>query len=195
MTMPEVPAGTQALLFDCDGTMVDTMGVYRLGWDEVFARYGFDVTDEWFATWGGHSTAPFVRAALPDADEELVRQVSREGHDAFLSNIHRVEAFEAVVDVARAHHRLLPMAIVSGGPRRAVVASLESVGIDHLFDLVVTVDDVAQGKPAPDAYVHAMDLLGVDPSWCVAYEDSASGIASARDAGIAHVVDVRLHRD
>lgn len=194
MSLPAIPEGTQALLFDCDGTMVDTMGVYRIGWHQVFGRHGFEMTDEWFATWGGHSTAPFVRAALPDADESMVEQVSREGHDTFLANIHLVEPFENVVAVAQAHHGSLPMAIVSGGPRRAVVRSLEAVGVDHLFDLVVTADDVAHGKPAPDAYLAAMKELGVDPGRCVAYEDSASGIRSATDAGIPMVVDVRLHR-
>lgn len=194
MSLPAIPEGTQALLFDCDGTMVDTMGVYRIGWHQVFGRHGFEMTDEWFATWGGHSTAPFVRAALPDADEALVEQVSREGHDTFLENIHLVEPFESIVAVARAHHGVIPLAIVSGGPRRAVVKSLEAVGIDHLFDLVVTADDVPTGKPAPDAYLSAMEQLRVDAERCVAYEDSASGIASATSAGIPLVVDVRLHR-
>lgn len=194
MSLPAIPEGTQALLFDCDGTMVDTMGVYRIGWHQVFGRHGFEMTDEWFATWGGHSTAPFVRAALPDADEALVEQVSREGHDTFLENIHLVEPFENIVEVARAHHGVIPLAIVSGGPRRAVVKSLEAVGIDHLFDLVVTADDVPNGKPAPDAYLSAMEQLRVDALRCVAYEDSASGIASATSAGIPLVVDVRRHR-
>lgn len=195
MTLPDPPAGTAALLFDCDGTMVDTMGVYRLGWNEVFARYGFEVTDEWFATWGGHSTAPFVRAALPDADEDVVARVCREGHDAFMANIHHVQPVEDVLALARAFHGVLPLAIVSGGPRRAVVRSLEVVGIDDLFEVIVTADDVPVGKPAPDAYLAAIEQLGVPAEQCVAYEDSPSGISSARDAGIPLVVDIRLHRD
>lgn len=194
MTALEPPADAQALLFDCDGTMVDTMGVYRIGWHQVFGRHGFEMTDEWFATWGGHSTDPFVRAALPDADDALVEQVSREGHDTFLENVHLVEPFENIVEVARTHHGVLPMAIVSGGPRRAVVSSLEVVGIDHLFDLVVTADDVVNGKPSPDAYLMAIEQLGVEAGRCVAYEDSASGIASATNAGIPLVIDVRRHR-
>ena len=84
------------------------------------------------------------------------------------------------------------MAVVSGGPRVAVLASLRAVGIEHLFDLVVTADDVPAGKPAPDAYLKAIADLGVDPQACVAYEDSASGMASARDAGIPVIHDVRL---
>lgn len=188
----EPPDGTQALLFDCDGTLVDTMGVYRICWRQVFGRHGFEMTDEWFMKWGGHSTQPFVEAAFPDRDPGFIAQVSREGHEMFLESTHLLEPFEHVVEVARAHHGRIPMAIVSGGPRAAVLASLQAVGIADLFDLVVTADDVATGKPAPDAYLKAIADLGVDAAACVAYEDTASGMTSARGAGIPVVLDVRL---
>jgi beta-phosphoglucomutase-like phosphatase (HAD superfamily) len=184
------PEGTQALLFDCDGTLVDTMELYRICWRQVFGRRGFDMTDDWFAVWAGHSMEPFVRAALPDAD---VDAVGREGIELFLESTHLLEPLEHVVAIAREHHGRLPMAVVSGGPRPAVVASLDAVGITGLFDLVVTATDVEEGKPAPDAYLAAMAALGVDAERCVAYEDSATGLASAAAAGIGTVVDVRWH--
>ncbi len=190
----EPPPGTRALLFDCDGTLVDTMGVYRIGWRLVFGRHGFEMSDEWFDIWCGHSTKPFIEAAFPDADPEYVKQVSDEGHRAFLESVHLVEPFEHIVEVARTHHGRLPLAIVSGGPRSSVVGSLRAVGIEDLFDLVVTADDVEAGKPAPDGYLRAMSELGVDADHCVAYEESGSGMSSARDAGIPVIVDVRLHR-
>lgn len=192
VTSFDPPENAQALLFDCDGTLVDTMGVYRIGWRQVFAHHGFEMTDEWFVTWGGHSTKSFVEAALPDANAELVAQVSHEGHEKFLESVHLVEPFEHVVQIARANHGRVPMAVVSGGPRVAVLASLRAVEIDQLFDLVVTADDVLHGKPAPDAYLKAMADLRVDPARCVAYEDSASGMTSARKAGIPVIHDVRL---
>jgi HAD superfamily hydrolase (TIGR01509 family) len=184
------PDGTRALLFDCDGTLVDTLGLYRICWRQVFGRHGFEMTDEWFATWAGHTIEPFVRAALPDAD---VAAVEREGIDLFLESTHLLEPLAHVVEVARAYHGRLPMAVVSGGPRPAVLASLDAVGITGLFDLIVTVTDVANGKPAPDAYLAAMDALGVEAVDCVAYEDTATGFAAAEAAGIPTVVDVRWH--
>ena len=192
MTSLDPPDDAAALLFDCDGTLVDTLGVYRICWRQVFGRYGFEMTDEWFSTWGGHSTKPFVEAAFPGRDPEFIAQVSREGHEMFLESTHLLEPFEHVLAVARAHHGRVPMAIVSGGPRPAVLASLNAVGIAELFDLVVTADDVAAGKPAPDAYLKAIADLGVEAAACVAYEDTASGMASARGAGIPVVLDVRL---
>jgi beta-phosphoglucomutase-like phosphatase (HAD superfamily) len=189
----EPPAGTEALLFDCDGTLVDTMGLYRICWRQVFGRHGFEMTDAWFDTWAGHSMVPFVQAALGDGDEALVEAVAREGVELFLESTHLLEPLEHVVAVARAHHGRLPMAVVSGGPRSAVTASLAAAGIADLFDAVVTVTDVAEGKPAPDAYLRAIELLGVSADRCVAYEDSGSGIASAAAAGIPVIVDVRRH--
>jgi HAD superfamily hydrolase (TIGR01509 family) len=187
------PEGTEALLFDCDGTLVDTMGLYRICWRQVFGRHGFDMSDEWFDTWAGHSTVPFVQAALGDVDDAQIDAVVREGVDLFLESTHLLEPLEHVVAVARAHHGRLPMAVVSGGPRSAVMASLAAVGISDLFDAVVTVSDVPRGKPAPDAYLRAIELLGVSADRCVAYEDTGSGFESAAAAGIPVIVDVRWH--
>jgi HAD superfamily hydrolase (TIGR01509 family) len=189
----EPPAGMRALLFDCDGTLVDTLGLYRICWRQVFGRHGFEMSDAWFETWAGHSMVPFIGAALPGADAERIARVAQEGVDLFLESTHLLEPLEHVVEVARRFHGRIPLAVVSGGPRSAVVASLDAIGITALFDVIVTVDDVEHGKPAPDGYLRAIELLGVTPGECVAYEDSGSGIESARGAGIRAIVDVRHH--
>jgi beta-phosphoglucomutase-like phosphatase (HAD superfamily) len=189
------PEGTQALLFDCDGTLVDTMGLYRICWRQVFGRHGFEMSDEWFDVWAGHSMVPFVGAALPDADEDQLRRVGQEGIALFLESTHLLEPLERIVDLARRYHARIPLAVVSAGPRDAVLESLAAVGITELFDAIVTGDDVEHAKPAPDGYQSAMRLLGVTPDRCVAYEDTSNGIASARAAGIPVVVDVRFHNE
>lgn len=189
--MTDPPAGTTALLFDCDGTLVDTLGLYRICWRQVFGRHGFEMTDAWFDAWAGHSMEPFVRAAFPDCDAAFVAVVAREGVDLFLESTHLLQPLEHVVSVARANHARLPMAVVSGGPRPAVVESLDAVGITGLFAFIVTADEVTHGKPAPDGYLLAIARLGVRAEDCVAYEDTDSGIASAQAAGIGLIIDVR----
>ena len=184
------PEGTQALLFDCDGTLVDTISLYRQCWDVVFGKHDFVITDDWFEQWRGHSMEAFLLAALPGLDAQGLIDVEREGLDLFYERAHELEAFEHVVDIARRFHGVIPIAVVSGGPREAVLHTLEATELLELFDLVVTNTDVDNGKPAPDAYLLAMERLGVDPEHCVAYEDSGSGIASAQAAGIALVLDV-----
>ncbi len=185
------PEGTQALLFDCDGTLVDTLALYKSCWTVVFGARGFTLTEEWFETWRGHTMEPFLLAALPDLTPDELLVVEREGLDMFFERAHELEAFEHIVDIARQFHGRIPIAVVSGGPRDAVERTLEATGLDELFDLVVTNSDVENGKPAPDVYLLAMERLGVDAAHCIAYEDSGSGLASAVAAGIAHVRDVR----
>ena len=196
MTAPvplEPPPGTAALLFDCDGTLVDTLSLYRVCWRQVFGRHGFEMSDAWFEQHAGTHVYDFVAAAFPSADPALQAAIIDEGMAMFMASIHLVEPLEHVVAVARAHQGRLPMAVVSSGPEPAVRETLAAVGITELFDIVLTLADVDAGKPAPDGYLLAMARLGVDPERCVAYEDSSTGMTAARAAGIPTVVDVRVH--
>lgn len=182
----------QALLFDCDGTLVDTMGVHREVWSRIFARYGFEVTDEWWADYANVALVPFVRAVVPEASEDLCDELNVEGMQMYLEVLHHVEPLEHVIDIARAAHGDLPMAVVTGGYREIIVPTLDAAGITHLFEHIVTADDVVNSKPAPDVYARAVSLLGVDASQCIAYEDSEIGMQSARDAGVGRIIDIRL---
>lgn len=188
---PQVPEGVSALLFDCDGTLVDSMGLHRLVWTELFARYDFEVTDEWWEEYANVALYPFVQAVVPDADMALADQLNVEGTAMFVERLHLIEPLEHVVDVARSNHGRLPLAVVTGGYRDVVEPMLEAVGIAGLFDIMVTADDVTHSKPAPDLYARAAGILGVDPATCVAYEDSDIGMESARGAGIGRVIDIR----
>lgn len=182
----------QALLFDCDGTLVDTMGVHREVWSQIFARYGFEVTDGWWADYANVALVPFVRAVVPDASEELCNALNVEGMQMYLEVLHHVQPLEHVIEIARAAHGTLPMAVVTGGYREIIVPTLDAAGITDLFDHIVTADDVVSSKPAPDVYARAVSLLGVDASQCIAYEDSEIGMQSARDAGVGRIIDIRL---
>jgi len=184
------PSNVRALLFDCDGTLLDTLGVYKESWRVPFGQRGFDITDEWFYARAGLAMDPFILAALPHLDLAELRQVEREGMDSFFEQLHSVERFEHVVDVARAFTGILPVAVVSAGRRDTVERSLQAARIRELFDFVITLDDVEHPKPAPDCYLLAVARLGLMPGEVLAYEDSDAGLAAARAAGIG-VIDVR----
>ena len=186
------PSSARALLFDCDGTLVDTMALHRIVWHQIFGRYGFEITDEWWEEYANVALGPFVRAVIPDADDDLAMQLLDEGNALFLEALHLLEPIEHVVAIAREHHGQIPMAVVTGGFREVVVPSLDAVGITALFDHVVTADDVVDSKPAPDLYLRALDLLGVTADEVVVYEDSEIGMASARAAGITAIRDIRV---
>ena len=88
------PSNVRALLFDCDGTLLDTLGVYKESWRVPFGQRGFDITDEWFYARAGLAMDPFILAALPHLDLAELRQVEREGMDSFFEQLHSVERFE-----------------------------------------------------------------------------------------------------
>jgi len=182
---------TQAILFDCDGTLVDTMAVHREVWDRIFARYGFAITDEWWDVWANVALLPFVREVIPQATAQEADALNDEAVVLYLDALHRIEPLEHVIQVARDHHGTVPLAVVTGGYREVVLPTLDAAGITGLFDVIVTADDVVRSKPAPELYLLAMQRLTADPLRCLAYEDSDIGMASARDAGVGRIVDIR----
>ena len=182
---------TRAILFDCDGTLVDTMPVHREVWQQIFARHSFEITDEWWDAWANVALLPFVRQAIPQATPKDADALNDEATVLYLDALHRIDPLEHVIQVARDHHGTVPLAVVTGGYRDVVVPTLDAAGITGLFDIIVTADDVTRSKPAPDLYVLAMQRLSVDPLRCLAYEDSEIGMASARDAGVGRIVDIR----
>lgn len=182
-----------ALIFDCDGTLVDTFRVHRDAWRAAFADYGMIMSDHWYES----------RVSL-SAEELIVAMSEREGvplrpgdvHnrqlDLYLEELSAVAVNEPVVAVARKFQERVPLAVASSGARRPVMATLEAAGIVGLFDAITTAEDVRRTKPAPDLFLAAADALGVRAENCVAFEDSAGGIEAARAAGM-RVVDVRAH--
>jgi len=184
-------ATTKAILFDCDGTLVDTMPIHREVWHQLFLRYDFIITDDWWEEWANLPLLPMVLHVIPDATPELADQLNLEAMDMYNDMLHMIEPLEHVIEVARRFHGRLPMAVVTGGYRDVVIPSLDAAGITHLFDYVVTADEVTHSKPAPDLYALAMRKLDVEPADCLVYEDSEVGMSSAHSAGAGRVVDIR----
>lgn len=182
---------TQAILFDCDGTLVDTMPVLREVWHQIFLRYDFEITDEWWEEWANVALLPYVQAAIPDATAELADELNVETMAMYNQMLHKLEPIEHVIEVARVNHGRLPMAVVTGGYRDVILPTLEAAGILDLFEFVITADDVTHSKPAPDLYARAMQRIGASPGDCLVYEDSEIGKASARAAGAGRIVDIR----
>ena len=180
----------QALVFDFDGTLVDSMPIHFRCWQQALKPFGLTLEHETFQNWGGVPTREIVRRLSVGqgvgVDEEEVIAAKEA-----LTRAHAHEAvpIEPVLAIARTSRGVLPMAIATGGPRALVGPRMEALGIHGWFGAIVTADDVARGKPAPDPFLLAAKLLGVDPTRCRAYEDAPAGLASARAAGM-EVIDV-----
>lgn len=182
---------TQALIFDCDGTLADTMPAHYQAWLEVLRPHGIDFPEDRFYAMGGMPTDKIVVELCGEVGKLLdIGALVRDKALAFERKIGEVRPIEKVVDVARAQRGKGPMAVASGGQRRTVEKTLAQIGVLDWFPVVVTAEDTRRHKPEPDAFLEAARRLGVAPAACAVYEDTDLGLEAARRAGMRGV-DVR----
>jgi len=185
----EIPAGSyEAVIFDLDGTLVDSMPAHFAAWSEALAQFNVpkDVfPEDVFYSMGGRPTTDIVVELngefglhLDPVDVALAKR------EAFMNLLNQVEINEDVVNYARSMRGKVPMAIATGGTRVVAEKTLQAVGISDLFDEVVTANDVTCGKPAPDIFIEAANRLEVDPKRCLVLEDAPAGIMAAQCAGM-----------
>ena len=188
MNHPPRPKG---LIFDCDGTLADTMPLHWQAWQVITARHRIHLPQERFYSLGGVPSREILR--LLSAEQGLGLDhlaVALEKEAEYLPLIAQVEPINVVVGIVREHHGKLPMAVASGGTRRSIDRVLGHLGLRHFFDAVVTSEDVVRQKPAPDVFLEAARRIGVPPQLCRAYEDTELGMRAIRAAGM-EAVDVR----
>ncbi len=182
----------KGLIFDCDGTLADTMPLHWQAWRTVTQRHGIHFTEDRFYALGGVPSRDILKMLSQEQGLNYDHhQVSQEKEAAFLPLISRVQPISAVVAMARAHHGRIPLAVASGGRRRVVEEVLSHLNIHHLFAAIVTSEDVVNQKPAPDIFLEAARLIGVPAQHCRAYEDTDLGMTAIRAAGM-DAVDVRF---
>ena len=181
----------KGLIFDCDGTLADTMPLHWRAWQMITQRHGLHFPEDRFYAFGGVPSREILKLLAAEQGRSLDHiAVAHEKEEAYLPLITKVEPIHAIVDIARANHGKLPMAVASGGMQHIICTVLERLGIRHLFDAVVTSEMVERQKPAPDIFLEAARRIGVEPKFCRAYEDSEVGLQAIRAAGM-HAVDVR----
>lgn len=185
-------AEIEGLIFDCDGTLADTMPLHWRAWQAVTARHGFVFPEERFYALGGVPTTEIFDLLIAEQGKQGfdIPTLAKEKEAAYTPLMLDVRRIDLVVDIALAHHGRVPMAVASGGLKHVIEQVLEQLGIRQLFAAVVTSEDVARNKPAPDIFLEAARRIGVAPERCRAYEDTDLGLQAIRAAGMA-AVDVR----
>lgn len=185
-----------AFIFDCDGTLADSMPLHHRAWVSALRAHGasFEFGWELFMQRAGMTGELTVvelnrqfGAALDPA------RVARAQHAGYLALMPTVRPVEEVVAFARRVAGRYPVSVASGGEPAAVRRTLELIGVVDLFEIVVTASDVPNGKPAPDMFLLAAERMGVPPGACCVFEDGELGLVAAERAGMGSV-KVAAHR-
>ena len=184
----------QGIVFDCDGTLADTMPIHWKVWNAVAQRHKLHFPEDRFYSLGGVPSRDILKMLGEEQGVELdPLAVAHEKETEYLTMLSQVGPIHLVVNVARENFGKIPMAVASGGNRPIIEQVLVHLGIRELFAAVVTSEDVVNQKPAPDIFLEAARRIGVPPQFCRAYEDTDIGLQAIRSAGMEGI-DVRKLR-
>lgn len=178
----------KAVVFDMDGVLFDSEPVHNQAWLDVLAPFGVTYPMEWFAPWSGVSDSRLAQyladSGIVPCEADSLLRLKRERYRQIAGP--RLRVFEGVADgLARLRECGRRIALCTSCTLAEARYSLDAGGVLRYFDELITIDDVARPKPAPDPYVLAARRLGREPRQCYAVEDSESGIQSAWTAGLS----------
>ncbi len=185
----QLPRGAfRAYLFDCDGTIVDSMPLHYIAWKQALGEWGCTLDEDLFYSWGGKPPVEIIAALNQLRDLKMPDEAVAERKESlYYSLLPQLKPVPEVLEQIVAQHGQIPFAVVSGSTRESIVKSLTAVGLLDRFPILVGSEDYAHSKPAPDAFLTAAARLGVAPKDCLVFEDTDMGIQAATAAGMASV--------
>jgi beta-phosphoglucomutase family hydrolase len=184
-----LPSGTfQAYLFDCDGTVADSMPLHYIAWKKALGEWNCPFDEELFYSWGGVPPVEIVeRLNKMHGLNMPVDHLAEHKENYYYDQLPDLKPVDEVVAHVEAQYGKIPFGIVSGSSRESVVNSLSTIGLLDRFQTIVASEDYTRSKPAPDAFLLAAQRLGVAPESCLVFEDADIGIQAATAAGMASV--------
>ncbi|MFI1502808.1 HAD family hydrolase [Streptomyces platensis] len=189
--MRSLPTSAEAVVFDCDGLLVNTEVCWTVAEAAMFAAHGHPFGPEQKALVIGRTVEAAAEAMAdyfgrPGAGAELAAELLERARKELAGG---AAALPGAAELVRACRAAVPVAVASNSPRELLDTALESAGLAAHFTHSFAADEVTSPKPAPDLYLMACEALGAAPQRSVAFEDSATGISAARAAGL-HVAVV-----
>lgn len=187
----------RALVFDCDGTLADTMPIHYRAWTAMLADHGMVFPEDQFYEFAGMPSVAIIRRLADEQGIALAEgdpaAMTLDKEQRYVQLIDEVGPIGEVLAIAAHHRGSLPMAVASGGDGWVVRRTLATIGVLDWMGAVVGAEDTERHKPEPDVFLEAARRLGVEPSACVVFEDSDLGLEAARRAGM-EPVDIRPWR-
>ena len=182
---PELIAAADGLVFDCDGTLADTMPLHYIAWRDTLKRYGVEFGEDRFYAMAGQPSVQIIKILL---DEQGLsgdpKAIAGEKEAAFLNVLPQVEPIEPIVSIARQYRETKKMGVGSGSNLSVVLQVLEHIGLTDFFDAIVGAEATKLHKPEPDVFLEVARRIGVEPAKCRVYEDADLGIEAAHRAGM-----------
>ncbi len=182
------PGPFQAYLFDCDGTVADSMPLHYIAWKKALSEWNCEFDESLFYAWGGRPIAEIVAALNENYRLHMPVEIVAQRREKFYSELlPQLTAVPEVFEHIEAQHGRIPFAVVSGSTRESVTASLTALNILDRFDTLVCAGDYQKSKPDPEPFLLAATRLGIAPEACLVFEDTEMGIQAATAAGMASV--------
>jgi HAD superfamily hydrolase (TIGR01509 family) len=185
----KLPKGPfKAYLFDCDGTIADSMPLHYRAWKQALGEWNCEFEEKLFYDWGGMPVAEIISTLNERHGLRMpVETVARRKEELYFELLPQLRAVPEVLQHIEVEHKRIPFAVVSGSTRESVTASLEALNLLERFDAMVCAGDYAKSKPDPEAFLLAAAKLGVTPELCLVFEDTEMGIQAAKAAGMASI--------
>lgn len=186
LRLPQGPFG--AYLFDCDGTLADSMPLHYLAWKKALGEWNCEFDEKLFYAWGGMPVAEIVSTLNAKNNLQMpVEAVSHRKENLYFESLPQLKAVPDVLEHVEEACGRIPFAVVSGSTRESVIASLAALNLLDRFDTLVCAGDYSKSKPDPEAFLLAASRLGVPPADCLVFEDTDMGIQAATAAGMRSV--------
>ncbi|HXJ45210.1 MAG TPA: HAD-IA family hydrolase [Candidatus Dormibacteraeota bacterium] len=182
----ELPAGSfGAYLFDCDGTIADSMPLHYKAWKQILGEWNCEFSEERFYAWGGMPIVEIISTLNKEYGLSMpVEVLAARKENLYFELLPELQPVPEVVEHVLAMHGKIPFAVVSGSTRDSVVASLTTLRLLDRFDALVCAGEYQNSKPHPEAFLLAAEKLGVHPNTCLVFEDTDMGIEAATAAGM-----------
>lgn len=187
----------QLLIFDCDGTLMDTLSLHYQAWSESFAElgYSFISESEFVFNYAGVSGGEMVAAVIKKLNygiepSDILIKKKRLFMDKYIK---QVKPIINTLRIVEKYHGRLKMVVASGGAKPAVIEMLKLNNLLTYFEQVIAIEDVKRGKPSPEIFLMAAASQQISPEKCLVFEDHHAGFLAAQKAGMDYIDVTKLH--
>jgi len=182
----------RALIFDLDGTLLDSMPLHYEAWKEICKDHlDYNFTEDFFYDHAGVSSEKIFSEIRDISGKDFdPHQFARDKEALYETKLHKLTLVLPVIEIVKRYHCKLPMSIGTGSPKKGSWKAIKSVGLDEYFSILVSKEDVPHPKPAPDTFLKCAEMMGTDPTICQVFEDGDPGLRAAQTAGMI-ATDIR----